>query len=62
MVELGGPDKITFAELARVVVARRGEHRTVVVDPDATYFGARVDDDSLRHRRGRGAGGSIPFT
>ena len=47
VVEIGGPDKITFAELARIVVARGGEQRTVVVDPDATYFGARVDDDSL---------------
>lgn len=47
IVELGGPDKITFAELAHIVLARKGEHRTIVVDPDVTYFGARVDADSL---------------
>ncbi len=47
IVELGGPDKITFAELARIVLARKGEHRTIVVDPEVTYFGARVDADSL---------------
>lgn len=47
IVELGGPEAISFAELARRVLARRGEHRAVVVDPDVTYFGARVDDDSL---------------
>lgn len=47
IVELGGPDTISFAELAEIVLARRGEQRTVVVDPDATYFGARVDDTSL---------------
>jgi uncharacterized protein YbjT (DUF2867 family) len=47
IVELGGPDKITFAELANTVLARRGEQRTVVVDPGATYFGARVDGSSL---------------
>ncbi len=47
VVEIGGPEKITFADLARIVVARGGERRTVVVDPDVTYFGARVDDDSL---------------
>ncbi len=47
VVEIGGPDKITFADLARIVVARGGEQRSVVVDPDATYFGARVDGDSL---------------
>ncbi|EHB58542.1 dihydrodipicolinate reductase [Mycolicibacterium rhodesiae JS60] len=47
IVELGGPDKITFAELARIVLARNGEHHTIVVDPEVTYFGARVDADSL---------------
>ncbi|WP_396926537.1 SDR family oxidoreductase [Mycolicibacterium sp.] len=47
IVEVGGPDTISFAELAEIVLARRGEQRTVVVDPDATYFGARVDDTSL---------------
>jgi len=47
VVELGGPDKISFADLARIVSARQGDHHTVVVDPDATYFGARVDADSL---------------
>lgn len=47
VVEIGGPAKITFAELAGAVLARRGAHHTIVVDPDATYFGARVDDNSL---------------
>ncbi|WP_319431162.1 SDR family oxidoreductase [Mycobacterium sp. RTGN5] len=47
VVEIGGPDKITFAELARVVLARRGQQLTVVVDPRAPYFGAQVDGDSL---------------
>jgi len=47
IVEVGGPDKITFARLAEIVLARSGEQRAIVVDPDATYFGARVDDTSL---------------
>lgn len=47
VVEIGGPDTMTFAELARIVLARNGDHRAVVVDPDATYFGGRVDDQSL---------------
>jgi len=47
VVEIGGPEKISFADLARIVVARGGQQRTVVVDPDVTYFGARVDNDSL---------------
>ena len=47
VVEIGGPVKITFADLARIVVARGGQGRTVVVDPDVTFVGARVDEDSL---------------
>ena len=47
VVEIGGPEKITFAELAEFVLRRNGQHHQVVVDPDATYFGTRVDDDSL---------------
>ncbi|KMO82839.1 SDR family oxidoreductase [Mycolicibacterium chlorophenolicum] len=47
ILDLGGPDKMTFAELARTVLTHRGEHTPVVVDPGATYFGTRVDDDSL---------------
>jgi len=47
VVEIGGPEAITFAELARTVLARSGQQRDVVVDPVVTYFGARVDDESL---------------
>lgn len=47
VVEIGGPDKITFAELAEFVLKRNGRDQRVVVDPEATYFGTRVDDDSL---------------
>ncbi|WP_167105299.1 SDR family oxidoreductase [Mycobacterium sp. DL592] len=47
VVEIGGPETITFAELARIVLARNGDHRAIVVDPDATYFGGHVDDQSL---------------
>ena len=61
VVELGGPDKITFAELARVVLARTGEHHAIVVDPEVTYFGGRVAADSLV--TGDGAVlGTVPFT
>jgi uncharacterized protein YbjT (DUF2867 family) len=44
---VGGPDKITFEQLAREVLAKRGEHKTVVVDPQATYFGAPLKTNSL---------------
>jgi uncharacterized protein YbjT (DUF2867 family) len=46
-VDIGGPDKISFAELARSVMARRGEDKTVVVDPQAGYFGTPLKQRSL---------------
>ncbi|MBI3228577.1 MAG: NAD(P)H-binding protein [Mycolicibacterium cosmeticum] len=47
LVNIGGPDKIDFADMARAVVAQRGTDVTVVVDPAATYFGTGVGQDSL---------------
>lgn len=47
VVNLGGPEKMSFADLARAVLARRGENIPVVVDAEATYFGVPVDQNSL---------------
>jgi uncharacterized protein YbjT (DUF2867 family) len=47
VVDIGGPDKMSFADLAGAVLAKQGDARKVVVDPTATYFGTRVDDNSL---------------
>ena len=48
IVNIGGPVKITFAQMARDVLHRRGDVTTrVVVDPDARYFGAGLTRDSL---------------
>ncbi|MCV7424891.1 SDR family oxidoreductase [Mycobacterium yunnanensis] len=47
ILNVGGPDKISFADMARIVLATRGADVPVVVDPSATYFGTRVDDGSL---------------
>lgn len=47
VVNIGGPDKMSFADMARVVLAKQGSGKKVVVDPEATYFGTRVDDSSL---------------
>jgi uncharacterized protein YbjT (DUF2867 family) len=47
VLNLGGPDKMSFADLARAVLAHQGSDRTVVVDPTATYFGTAVDGTSL---------------
>jgi uncharacterized protein YbjT (DUF2867 family) len=44
---VGGPVKITFEQMARDVLAKRGENKKVVVDPQATYFGAPLSTNSL---------------
>ena len=48
IVNLGGPRKITFEQMARDALARRGgDATTVVVDPQARYFGAALGTNSL---------------
>jgi uncharacterized protein YbjT (DUF2867 family) len=47
IVNIGGPQKISFEQMARDVLARRGDDKTVVVDPDAQYFGTRLAERSL---------------
>ncbi|MCA1004538.1 SDR family oxidoreductase [Rhodococcus hoagii] len=44
---IGGPEKIPFEQMAREVLARQGENKTVVVDPEAGYFGTPLSRDSL---------------
>jgi uncharacterized protein YbjT (DUF2867 family) len=46
-VELGGPDRFTFEELVGRSLSARGDQRKVVVDPNALYFGDKVDDRTL---------------
>ncbi len=46
--DLGGPQKITFEQMARDVLVRRGDDAiSVVVDPAARYFGAQLSTGSL---------------
>lgn len=47
IVNIGGPEKLSFADMARAVLAKQGDDKPVVVDPQATYFGTAVDDNSL---------------
>ncbi|HEX2284177.1 MAG TPA: NAD(P)H-binding protein [Mycobacterium sp.] len=47
IVNIGGPQKISFEQMAREVLTRRGEDKTVAVDPQARYFGTRLQRDSL---------------
>ncbi|SEH87279.1 Uncharacterized conserved protein YbjT, contains NAD(P)-binding and DUF2867 domains [Mycolicibacterium rutilum] len=46
-LEVGGPDTMSFADLARAVMQANGEDRPVVVTSEATYFGTPVDAHSL---------------
>jgi uncharacterized protein YbjT (DUF2867 family) len=48
IVNVGGPKKITFEQLARDALAAKGEDtKTVIVDPEARYFGAKLAAGSL---------------
>ena len=48
IVNVGGPDKITFEQLALNALTRNGDlAKTVVVDRDARYFGATLSSTSL---------------
>lgn len=47
VVNIGGPDKISFADLVHTVLASQGVEKPVVVDPGATYFGTPVRQHSL---------------
>ncbi len=40
--DVGGPDKLTFAEMATLVLGR-----PAIVDSTATYFGTPVTENSL---------------
>lgn len=46
-IDIGGPDKMTFAQLATQALAHRGESLPIVVDPAAVYFGTKVGDTGL---------------
>ncbi len=47
VVNIGGPEKISFEQMARDVLARQGDDKNVVVDPQATYFGTPLQRGSL---------------
>jgi uncharacterized protein YbjT (DUF2867 family) len=47
MVEIGGPEKFKMFEIVRRALEASGDGREVVGDPNATYFGAPLDDKSL---------------
>jgi uncharacterized protein YbjT (DUF2867 family) len=47
IVNIGGPQNISFEQMARDALARRGDDKTVVVDPKAGYFGTALQERSL---------------
>ena len=47
-VETAGPDLFPLNELIGKVLAYDKDPRKVVMDPDALYYGIKVDDQSLR--------------
>ena len=46
-VEIAGPDRAPFDEIVRAYLRSVGDARSVVADPDALYFGSRVEQFSL---------------
>jgi len=47
IVELGGPERLRFDELARLFLEAHNDPREVVADIHARYFGTELDDHSL---------------
>ncbi len=46
-VNIGGPQKISFEQMARDSLTRRGATKDVVVDTKAKYFGTALEERSL---------------
>jgi uncharacterized protein YbjT (DUF2867 family) len=46
-VDIAGPDRAPFAEIVARYLKSAGDTRPVVMDPDATYYGGRVEEQSL---------------
>jgi uncharacterized protein YbjT (DUF2867 family) len=46
-VEIGGPEKFRFDALIRLSLKTRDDQRQVVADPNARYFGAALNEQSL---------------
>ena len=47
IVEIAGPDRAPFDQIVRTYLQGVGDPRQVVADPNAPYFGSRVEQDSL---------------
>lgn len=47
VLEISGPERLRLSDLVARYLKSMGDTRTVVADPEATYFGARLADNSL---------------
>jgi uncharacterized protein YbjT (DUF2867 family) len=47
IVEIAGPDRAPLSEIGARYLKAHGDPRTVVSDPEARYFGGRVEERSL---------------
>lgn len=47
IVEIGGPDMVLLPDLIRTALTSRGDSRTVVADPAASYWGVDIDERTL---------------
>jgi uncharacterized protein YbjT (DUF2867 family) len=47
MVEVGGPERLPLDEIMRRTLSAHKDTRTVTTDPNAGYFGAKLDDKAL---------------
>jgi uncharacterized protein YbjT (DUF2867 family) len=47
VIEVGGPRRYRLDDLVRTALTARGDHRTVITDPEARYWGAPLQERSL---------------
>ena len=45
--EIGGPEEFTIDEVLRTALTARGDHRVVITDPAARYWGVDVSEGTL---------------
>ncbi|WP_205927179.1 hypothetical protein [Rhizobium sp. P32RR-XVIII] len=49
-MELAGPDRFAFDEIARMLIAANDDPRQVITDDRARYYGVELNDDTLLPR------------
>lgn len=54
-IEIAGPEPLGIDELVRRLFASTGDRRTVISDPEAAYFGARLTGSAITPTPGANA-------